>query len=187
MRRHRRRAALRRRTRLRRRPRPAEHRRRARRRGRASRSGSPPSPCDLPPRTMLPFFADCAERAEAVRRGGAEVVFVTGCEISAFCQRLPPGRHATATACSAMCHRRHGLVAVPRAGAWSGSTTSSPRPPRRSRPRFGGRVTYASAPWEFVDWSPFDLVGVDAYRAAYNADTFRRSCAATSSTASPSR
>jgi len=41
------------------------------------------------------------------------------------------------------------------------------------RARFGGRITYASAPWEFVDWTPFDVVGVDAYRAAYNADGFR--------------
>ena len=41
------------------------------------------------------------------------------------------------------------------------------------RPRFRGRVTYAAAPWEFVGWSPFDIVGADAYRAAYNTDTFR--------------
>jgi hypothetical protein len=33
-------------------------------------------------------------------------------------------------------------------------------------------VTYAAGPWEFVDWAPFDLVGVDAYRAAYNAAHF---------------
>lgn len=28
-------------------------------------------------------------------------------------------------------------------------------------------------PWEDVDWAPFDLIGVDAYRAAHNADGFR--------------
>ena len=42
-----------------------------------------------------------------------------------------------------------------------------------ARERFGGRITYASGPWEFVDWSPFDIVGVDAYRADYNAAVFR--------------
>ena len=31
---------------------------------------------------------------------------------------------------------------------------------------FGGLVTYASLIWEAVDWSPFDLVGVDHYRDA---------------------
>ncbi|MGP8299964.1 hypothetical protein ACTPOK_18955 [Streptomyces inhibens] len=34
------------------------------------------------------------------------------------------------------------------------------------------RITYASGPWESVDRRPFDVVGVDAYRAAYNATTF---------------
>jgi len=31
---------------------------------------------------------------------------------------------------------------------------------------FHGKVTYASLPWETVDWSPFDFVGVDHYREA---------------------
>jgi hypothetical protein len=31
------------------------------------------------------------------------------------------------------------------------------------RPRFGGRLTYASGTWEDIDWAPFDIVGVDAY------------------------
>ena len=37
------------------------------------------------------------------------------------------------------------------------------------RSRFGGQVTYASAPWEPVDWTPFDIVSVDAYRDSQNA------------------
>ncbi|MEV4564797.1 hypothetical protein AB0K12_13590 [Nonomuraea sp. NPDC049419] len=36
------------------------------------------------------------------------------------------------------------------------------------RPRFGGRVSYAAAPWEQVDWTPYDVVGIDAYRASYH-------------------
>lgn len=73
---------------------------------------------------MLDLFADCAERAEALKRGGAEVVLVTGSEYTTFGLGYLPGD------------------------------------------------TYAAAPWETVDWTPFDLVGVDAYRAAYNADHF---------------
>ncbi|MEV3921958.1 hypothetical protein [Actinomadura coerulea] len=42
-----------------------------------------------------------------------------------------------------------------------------------ARAHFGGRITYASGPWEPVDWDPFDLVGIDAYRTAQNAGTFR--------------
>jgi hypothetical protein len=29
---------------------------------------------------------------------------------------------------------------------------------------FGGPLTYASLPWETVDWGLFDFVGVDHYR-----------------------
>ncbi|MFF9322941.1 hypothetical protein ACF1BP_36920 [Streptomyces sp. NPDC014735] len=40
---------------------------------------------------LLPFFADCARRAEAVRENGAEVGFGAGCEMSAFCGGFIPG------------------------------------------------------------------------------------------------
>ncbi|MGY4771164.1 hypothetical protein ACXC9Q_30010 [Kribbella sp. CWNU-51] len=41
------------------------------------------------------------------------------------------------------------------------------------RPAFGGKVTYASLPFEQVDWTRFDYVASDAYRAAHNAARFR--------------
>jgi hypothetical protein len=53
-----------------------------------------PFPSDLTPEEMLPFFADCAEHAETLRRGGAEVVFVTGCELSLFAKGFLPGEDA---------------------------------------------------------------------------------------------
>ena len=43
----------------------------------------------------------------------------------------------------------------------------------RARERFGGAVTYAAGAWEPVDWAPFDLVAVDAYRDVTNATTYR--------------
>ena len=42
----------------------------------------------------------------------------------------------------------------------------------RVRPLFGGQITYSSGPWEDVDWTGFDVVGVDMYRDATNATTF---------------
>jgi hypothetical protein len=33
-------------------------------------------------RPAAPLFADCADRAEHLRRGGADVVLVTGCELT---------------------------------------------------------------------------------------------------------
>ncbi|WP_434596417.1 hypothetical protein [Streptomyces sp. A5-4] len=131
-----------------------------------------PFPVDLPAEEMpASFFADCAQRAEAVRVGGAEVVFVAGCEISTFENGFIPG--AT-----------YGDRLDVMAGAdpeWRGSL--GPVLERLNgflreavgvvREHFGGRVTYAAGPWAFIDWGPFDLVGVDAYRAAYTAETFQ--------------
>jgi len=41
-----------------------------------------PYPLELTAAEMLSLFADCAERAERLRRRGGEVVFVTGAELS---------------------------------------------------------------------------------------------------------
>ena len=37
---------------------------------------------------------------------------------------------------------------------------------------FGGPLAYASLPWEAVEWSAFDFVGVDHYRAARIRDRY---------------
>ena len=42
------------------------------------------------------------------------------------------------------------------------------------RERFHGQVTYASGPWEKVDWRVFDLVSVNYYRDAQNAKWYRQ-------------
>ena len=55
-----------------------------------------PFPCDLTPAEMLPLFDACAGHAEDLRRGGAEVVFVTGGELSLFGAGFLPGDDAYA-------------------------------------------------------------------------------------------
>ncbi|GAA2343561.1 hypothetical protein OKJ48_11310 [Streptomyces kunmingensis] len=129
-----------------------------------------PFPVDLPAGRLLPFFADCARRAEAVRRTGARVVFVTGCEISVFCGGFFPG--------DTFGHRVHTMGSDPQ--WWSSLGRVSERvnsllaeAVTTVRTHFGGQVTYASGPWETIDWTPFDLVGIDAYRPAHTTDTFR--------------
>jgi hypothetical protein len=39
---------------------------------------------------------------------------------------------------------------------------------RLARSRFAGPLSYASGPWEDVDWSQFDFIGMDAYRDTGN-------------------
>ncbi|BDM73033.1 hypothetical protein HEK616_65200 [Streptomyces nigrescens] len=130
-----------------------------------------PFPVDLGPAELRTFFADCADRAEAVRAGGAEVVFVAGCEISAFCSGFIPGEKYGERLDAMVTGDRDWWMSLgpvqERLNAFLAEVAEL------VRGRFGGRITYASGPWEKVDWRPFDLVGVDAYRAAYNAARFR--------------
>jgi hypothetical protein len=130
-----------------------------------------PFPCELPAAELTPLFAECADRAEQLRRTGASVVLVTGCELSLFASGFLPGgtlyerlgRLGTLdqelkAAFGALPSRLNGLL---------GETAAV------VRSRFGGLVSYASGMWEPVDWAPFDIVAVDAYRDASNAATFQ--------------
>ncbi len=129
-----------------------------------------PFPSDLAAAEMLALFTDCADRAEELRRGGAEVVFVTGCELSLFGAGFLPGDDvfqridAIMSRDPAMLSAFAGLPGKVDAFLTEAAATV--------RERFGGRVTYASGTWEQVDWSPFDIVSVDAYRDAGNAAGF---------------
>ncbi|EWC62375.1 hypothetical protein UO65_2362 [Actinokineospora spheciospongiae] len=112
---------------------------------------------------MLVLLADGAERAERIRRRGAEVVFVTGAELSLFNRGFLPGdsvRERTA----ALLERRSELGTLladlpARVNDFLGRAVAV------VRERFGGKVTYASVPLERVDWTPFDVVSVDAHRS----------------------
>ena len=128
-----------------------------------------PYPLELTTAEMLALFADCAERAERLRRGGAEVVFVTGAELSLMCPGFLPGDSV---------EERLGLLSEPdrvreviaRVGDRINDLLG--RAVAVVRERFGGPVTYASVPIDRVDWTPFDIVAMDVYRSAAIAGNF---------------
>jgi hypothetical protein len=130
-----------------------------------------PFPCEMTADEMLPLLIDCADRAEDLRRGGAQVVLVTGAELSVFGTGFLPGEDLfgrIAVLGSPTPERSAALVGLPgRMNAYLRRVVGA------VRPRFSGRVTYASLPIERVDWGPFDIVGVDAYRERRNADGYR--------------
>ncbi len=119
---------------------------------------------------LLALLADCAERAERVRRTGANVVFLTGSEVSVLSpgflpgdsleerlavlrdpERLRPALPEVRTRMREFLHRARALV----------------------RARFGGKVSYASLPLEAVDWTEFDIIATDAgYRTKAHAGRF---------------
>src|SRR5215470_2594153 len=111
---------------------------------------------------LAPLFADCADRAEHLRRGGADVVLVTGCELTLFADGFLPGgtvyeRIAGVQSGGPQLHAAY--AALP--GQLNGFLAATAE---AARGRFGGPLTYASGMWEPVDWGPFDIAATDAYR-----------------------
>src|SRR5207245_4024228 len=131
-----------------------------------------PFPCELTTAELLPYFADCATRAESLRaHASAEVVLVLGCELSLFNAGFLPGADVFARIAGLRTpgpELFEAFRALPTAlNAFLAQAVAL------ARPRFGGRISYASLAWERIDWSPFDLVAVDAYRDENNAASFR--------------
>ncbi|HKQ72452.1 MAG TPA: hypothetical protein VJ810_01895 [Blastocatellia bacterium] len=126
---------------------------------------------DLTTDELLNFLADCAERAERLRRRGAEVTLLTGSELSLFTIGFLPGETLA---------ERIALVADPlRLRPMIGEVRARindflRRAVEVVRARFGGKVSYAALPLEGVDWAPFDIIATDAaYRSAATAERFR--------------
>jgi hypothetical protein len=121
---------------------------------------------------LLALLADCAERAERLRRRGAEVVLLTGSELSLFTVGFLPGETLA---------ERLALVAdPPRVRPLVGEVRARINDFLRRavdvvRGRFSGPVSYASVlPLEGVDWAPFDVIATDAaYRTSLTAPRFR--------------
>ncbi|NML52755.1 hypothetical protein HHL19_16895 [Streptomyces sp. R302] len=128
-----------------------------------------PYPLEESEADMLALFADCAARAEGLRRRGAEVVFVTGAELSLMNPGFLPGADTDERV---QLLRRPDELRAALAGARARVNAFLAEAAAVVRARFGGPVTYASAPLEAVDWTPFDLVSVDVYRSAEIADGF---------------
>ena len=120
---------------------------------------------------LLALLVDCAERAERLRRSGAEVVFLTGSELSLFTIGFFPGNTL---------EERLALIAdplrvrqvIPQMRASFNDFLR--RAVSEVRARFGGKLSYASLPHEGVDWALFDIIATDAgYRTKETAPRFR--------------
>ena len=129
-----------------------------------------PYPLELTTDEMLTLLTDCAERAERLRRRGAEVVFVTGAEISLMNVGFLPGDSVNERVelLTSRPDRLPQLVveASTRVNEFLVTAVAA------VRERFSGKITYASIPLDRVDWTPFDFVSVDLYRSAEIADQF---------------
>jgi hypothetical protein len=134
--------------------------------------GLSPYPLELTTDEILPLFADCAERAERLRKAGAEVVFVTGVELSIMNRGFLPGDTLEERLGQLLSQqpdrRRRRLAEVStRINDFLSNAVAV------VRERFRGRITYASIQIERVDWTPFDIVSVELIRSAEVAGQFR--------------
>lgn len=116
-----------------------------------------PFPCELSAEQLLPYFADCADRAAAVRAD----VFVVGCELSLFGAGFLPGAHTLARLETFTSGELGVLAGLADANARLNAALADAAV--EVRKRFRGKLTYAAGTWEDIYWAPFDIIGIDAY------------------------
>ena len=125
----------------------------------------------LTPDELLALLADCAERAERLRTRGAQVVLLTGSELSLVTHGFFPG--------DTLAERLAVMSDPVRVRAEIGEVRVRVHEFLRRaldvvRARFAGPVSYASLPFEGVDWTSFDILATDAgYRSAATKPRFR--------------
>lgn len=125
---------------------------------------------DRPPAEVLDHLQRAAEIAERLRRSGATVLLHVGCELSVFLPGVVPGADYP---------ERIARLIEDGPSAEQNRRLNDHLAQARSRARaaFGGPVGYAAGEWEAVDWSGFDVVGMNLYRedanAAHYVDTLR--------------
>jgi hypothetical protein len=121
---------------------------------------------DATPEATLAHLAETAAMAEGLRLTGGPITLDLGCELTVFMSGIIPGDSF-----------------ADRINALPGSFNSFPRfnqelnrhlgeAVKIARARFNGPLTYSAAPWETVEWSDFDIIGLDHYLMDYNRDTY---------------
>jgi hypothetical protein len=132
---------------------------------------------------LMELLADGAERAERLRQEGASVVFLTGSEISLFNSGFVSG-DSHVDRLRALTDPARRTATLPDARARVNAFLA--RAVTEVRERFGGPVSYASLPFEGVDWTSFDVIATDAgYRDAATAAGLRDGLRAQTSQGKP--
>jgi len=125
----------------------------------------------------LAHITRAAEAAEKlrIRFSNVIIIFVAGCELSLFTDGFVKGNTAKEKMSNmfgplSMIKK---MLGIPRTYNWQLNQFLSDAV-EVIRTKFNGQITYASGAWEKIDWQPFDIVGVDYYRAAYNKSTYSK-------------
>ena len=119
--------------------------------------------------TTLGAIEGAARMGQELIDAGHRCTLIVGCELSVFMRGVLPGAtHGDRLAL---------LIDPARLAAEVGAAGLDPQAEfaaflrsaaSTARAHFTGPIAYASGLWEDVDWSLFDMVGLDAYRDATN-------------------
>jgi len=120
---------------------------------------------DLNRAGVLAAVASAADAAQALSRR-APVILNVGCEFSLFARGFLPGR--------TFLTRMRSMFFMWPFLSWINAQLSRflRTLAAEARSHFDGQLTYSAGVWERVDWSPFDLIGVNLYRSAENEKTY---------------
>jgi hypothetical protein len=112
---------------------------------------------DVPERDILEHLAECGRFAERLRQQGASVDFSVGCEFWLFVPGIVPG----ATVMDRVENLLNGTFDPVQMQRRLDRFTAKAAALGRSV--FHGRLSYAAAQSDQVDWRLFDVVGIDYY------------------------
>ncbi|ENL4978065.1 hypothetical protein AB5G40_004112 [Salmonella enterica subsp. enterica serovar Texas] len=132
---------------------------------------------NVPVSELPAYFAEAARAAEQLRKEGVDLVFVAGCEMSLFNAGILDG--------SSVVERIQGVMELMTASqAEDGGVKVHEKLAlfndklsqivQSVRANYQGRMTYLQGMWEQVDWSQFDIVGIDHYRAGESAEKYMK-------------
>jgi hypothetical protein len=115
---------------------------------------------------MLDHLSQVAHAAEQLRAQYGKVELNVGCELSVFTSGIIPGRTFE--------QRIARLGAMWMLSAWFNRKLNLllAKAAAVAKSHFDGRTTYAAGLWESVDWSYFDVVGVNYYRYLLNESNY---------------
>lgn len=123
---------------------------------------------NVPVTDLVDYFAQSARVAEGLRNEGADIVFVAGCEATLFNQGILKGstimeRIVTVAGLFQDIHSEDTRALLTEKSQMLNDALRDIV--KAVRHEFKGQVTYSAGMWEMVDWSLFDIVGVDHYRS----------------------
>ncbi|MEU4170826.1 abortive phage infection protein [Streptomyces sp. NPDC026665] len=112
---------------------------------------------DVPEREILDHLAETGRHAERLRRQGAGVHLSVGCEFVLYVPGIVPGANVQERVENLLKGDFDPALMARRLRRFTA------RAAKVGRSVFHGRLTYAAAQDEDVDWRLFDLVGIDYY------------------------